>query len=157
MPQIPTRARSGFTGWHMTAILTAFFGVVFVVNFTMAHLAIATFTGEVVDNGYVASQHFNQWLDEAARERALGWSASVTHGTDGTVAVVLTGAGSQTATLSAIAWRRLDTGDVRRQAITFAAGGAGHFRSRSRLDAGGWRLRLTAIAGNRQWHAMASL
>ena len=95
MPQTPARARSGFTGWHMTVILTAFFGVVFVVNFTMA--------------------------------------------------------------LSAIAWRRLDTGDVRRQAIAFAAGGAGHFRSRSRLDAGGWRLRLTAIAGNRQWHAMASL
>ena len=51
-----------FTGYHMTAILVAFFGVVIVVNFVMARYAVATFGGTVVDNSYVASQEFNGWL-----------------------------------------------------------------------------------------------
>ncbi|HMP45265.1 MAG TPA: FixH family protein, partial [Sphingopyxis sp.] len=44
------RARRSFTGWHMTAILVGFFGVVMAVNFTMARLAMSTFGGKVVEN-----------------------------------------------------------------------------------------------------------
>ena len=54
-----------FTGWHMTGILVAFFGVVVSVNVFMARAAISTFGGTVVDNSYVASQKFNGWLDKA--------------------------------------------------------------------------------------------
>ena len=37
-----------FNGWHMTAILVAFFGVIVVVNFTMASYATRTFGGTVI-------------------------------------------------------------------------------------------------------------
>ncbi len=62
-----------FTGWHFTAIITAFFGVVVTVNMTMAVLAVRTFGGVVVENSYVASQEYNRWLVEARRQERLGW------------------------------------------------------------------------------------
>ena len=65
-----------FTGWHMTGILVAFFGVVVSVNVFMARAAISTFGGTVVDNSYVASQKFNGWLDKAEAQKALGWTVS---------------------------------------------------------------------------------
>jgi nitrogen fixation protein FixH len=43
----------------MAMILVAFFAVVIAVNLLMARLAISTFGGVVVENSYVASQHFN--------------------------------------------------------------------------------------------------
>jgi nitrogen fixation protein FixH len=82
-----------FTGWHMTAILVAFFGVVIVVNVGMARLASHTFSGVVVENSYDASQQFDRWLDEAAKEQALGWHAQVARQADGHVVVTLTGKG----------------------------------------------------------------
>ena len=42
-----------FTGWHMAAILLGFFGLVVAVNLYMAHTAISTFGGTVVENSYV--------------------------------------------------------------------------------------------------------
>jgi len=48
-----------FTGWHMLAIMLAFFGTIITVNFTMAYLATSTWSGLVVKNTYVASQQFN--------------------------------------------------------------------------------------------------
>ncbi|WP_232492815.1 FixH family protein [Novosphingobium kaempferiae] len=78
-----------FTGGHMTAILVAGFGVVVAVNVTMATLASTTFGGIVVENSYVASQDFNRWLDEAAREKALGWRLDARRGKEGRVVVDL--------------------------------------------------------------------
>ena len=63
-----------FTGYHMAAILIAFFGVVIAVNMMMATFAIRTFGGVVVENSYVASQNFNGWLKEARTENKLGWN-----------------------------------------------------------------------------------
>jgi len=60
-----------FTGWHMTGILLGFFGIIVAVNFTMATLATRTFGGVVVQNSYVASQRYNEWL-KAARAQAEG-------------------------------------------------------------------------------------
>ncbi|WP_377289442.1 FixH family protein [Rhizobium sp. SG2393] len=57
-----------FTGWHMLAILIAFFGTVISVNLLMAWYATSTWSGLVVENSYVASQEFNE---KAAEARAL--------------------------------------------------------------------------------------
>ncbi|MFD2579774.1 FixH family protein [Novosphingobium colocasiae] len=66
-------SRSGrFTGRHMATILVLGFGVVIGINFLMAHYAVSTFGGVVVENSYVASQDFNRWLDEAAKEKGAG-------------------------------------------------------------------------------------
>lgn len=62
-----------FTGWHFTAIIIAFFGVVIAVNVTMAVFATRTFGGVVVENSYVASQKYNGWLKAARRQQKLAW------------------------------------------------------------------------------------
>ena len=63
-----------FTGWHFTVIISAFFGVVIAVNLTMAVFATRTFGGVVVENSYVASQKYNDWLQAARRQQKLAWS-----------------------------------------------------------------------------------
>jgi nitrogen fixation protein FixH len=62
-----------FTGWHFTAIIVGFFGVVIAVNITMAMFATRTFGGVVVENSYVASQEYNEWLEAARKQSRLGW------------------------------------------------------------------------------------
>lgn len=60
-------------GGHVFAIMAMFFGVVIAVNMTLAVFATRSWTGLVVENGYVASQGFNRDLAEARRQAALGW------------------------------------------------------------------------------------
>lgn len=140
-------ARRPFTGYHMAAILVSFFGVVIAVNVLMAKLAISTFGGEVVENSYVASQHFNRWLDEAGAERALGWQADIRHEADGTVAVMLRGVPAG-ATVTGEAWHPL--GRLPDRILHFRADGAG-FRSQESFPAGRWRLRIEVTAGGHRW------
>lgn len=50
----------GFTGWHMLAIMLAFFGTIISVNVLMAYHAGASWSGMLSKNTYVASQDFNR-------------------------------------------------------------------------------------------------
>lgn len=135
-----------FTGRHMTAILAAFFGVVIAVNFTMATFASTTFGGIVVENSYVASQQFNDWLGEAEAQRALGWEAVAEHLPDGRVAVTLAGVpGGATVTAEA----RHPLGRLPDHALTFAATTGSRFLSIEPLPQGRWTLRLEVRAGGK--------
>ena len=154
MPTAALRKPFRFTGWHMLAILVAFFGVVMVVNVYMAHLATSTFTGEVTDNGYVASQNFNRWLDQAAKDKALGWKAVVDRKADGRMVVTVSGKGTEQAILSGQADRPLGTGVAAIRDIAFKRGAGGSYVSDGRLAAGRWRLRLTLTAQGKQWHSL---
>lgn len=69
-----------FTGWHMLTLMVGFFGLVITVNVVMARYAVATFGGEVVENSYVASQRYNDWLAAARAQRRLGWHATPSMG-----------------------------------------------------------------------------
>ncbi|MDE2595421.1 MAG: FixH family protein [Sphingomonadales bacterium] len=149
-----TRAPTAFTGWHMTAILVAFFGVVIAVNFYLAREAISTFGGEVVENSYVASQHYNHWLDEAAKEKALGWTAVARRAKDGSVHVTLTGVPAG-ATLSALA--RHPLGRVPDRAMAFAEAPDGSYVSRAPLPEGRWRVRLEIAANGSRWRSEEDL
>ncbi len=141
-----------FTGRHMTAILVAFFGVVIAVNLVMARLAGATFGGIVVENSYVASQHFNRWLDEAAREDALGLHANASRLADGRVAVTIRGAAAALAGEARHPLGRLPDRD-----LAFAPAGEGRFVSREALPAGRWRLRLVVTSAGRTWRTEQDL
>lgn len=139
-----------FTGRHMAAIFVAFFGVVIAVNFVMARLAILTFGGEVVENSYVASQHFNRWLGEAETEKALGWQVAAARQPDGKLALTLTGAPDD-ASVSAMV--RHPVGRLPDRQIAFASQGAGRFVSTQPLPAGRWQLHVEARAGGRVWRS----
>lgn len=79
-----------FTGFHMLALLVAFFGVTIAVNVTMAVMANRTWSGLVVPNSYVASQNFDEEQAEAARQKALGWTEKLSH-SGGVLEVAMTG------------------------------------------------------------------
>ncbi len=63
------------TGRHVLFAMLAFFAVIIAVNLTMAVLASRSWSGLVVENGFVASQSFNRDLAEAKRQAARNWSA----------------------------------------------------------------------------------
>lgn len=144
-----------FTGRHMTGILVGFFAVVIAVNVAMATLAGSTFGGVVVENSYVASQHFNRWLDEAARERALGWQARLVRRPDGRVAATLTGGSEPALRLGATA--RHPLGQIADRELTFLPDGGGSFVSVQALPAGRWRLRLSAAGHSATWRGEQEL
>lgn len=148
VPRSNVQGAKPFTGRHMAAILVAGFGVVIGVNVTMASLASSTFGGVVVENSYVASQHFNRWLDEAAKEKTLGWTIEARRAPDGRVAA----RGAQVphgATVTAVA--RHPLGRLPDAALTFREDANGTWLSDKALPAGRWMLRFTVEAGGRTW------
>ncbi len=68
----PTR----FTGWHMVGVLGLFFGVTIMVNIALAVFANGSWTGLIVKNSYVASQHYNERLVNDERQASLGWTGT---------------------------------------------------------------------------------
>lgn len=71
-----------FTGRHFLIVMICFFGTVIGVNMVMAVVANRSWTGLVAKNGYVESQHFNQMLEAARKQKALGWTASLVQSGD---------------------------------------------------------------------------
>lgn len=138
-----------FTGRHMTAILVTFFAVVIAVNVLMATMASTTFGGVVVENSYVASQHFNRWLDEASAEQAFGWHARTARTANDRVSVKLSGPSPGAVSLAAIA--RHPLGRAPDRSLTFIRQADGAFLSVERLPPGRWRLRLEVTARDRRW------
>ena len=128
-----------FTGRHMAAILVAGFGVVVTVNFFMATLALRGFGGVVVDNSYVASQQFNDWLEEAERQKELGWSANASRSDAGVIEIETRGVPAG-ATVAATLRRPL--GKPETTELTFSEIAPGRFASNSPVEGGRWTVRL---------------
>lgn len=137
-----------FTGRHMAVILVAGFAIVICVNFYMASRAVGGFHGTVVDNSYVASQQFNDWLDEAEAAKALGWVAEASRDEAGYV-IVDTDAVPHGAALSAELRRPIGTREY--ATLTFASLGDGRFRSTEPVVTGRWTIRLQIEADGQHW------
>ena len=146
-PVIPTHTRRPFTGRHMTIILVCFFAVVVGVNVLMARFAVGTFGGTVVDNSYVASQNFNDWLAEARAQKALGWTVAITRDPGGRPLVTVrdaSGANLGNAVVTAVA--RHPLGRRPDQSLRFDRTADGGHLSASALGAGRWQLVVTIAA-----------
>lgn len=140
-----------FTGRHAATILVLFFAVVIAVNFTMARLASTTFGGVVVENSYVASQNYNKWLDQAAREQALGWQARVARQAGGRVSAQILGTGDQPLRIKGEA--RHPLGRLPDQVLTFVPDAQGGYISQQALPAGRWRVRLDVAGPADRWRS----
>lgn len=144
-----------FTGRHATAIIVSFFAVVIAVNVLMARLAVSTFGGIVVENSYVASQHYNTWLDEAAKEKALGWQAGIDR-EGGDAVVTLADAANRPiigAKVSIDAVHPLGRVPDHGLAVREIAPG----RYAAPLVAGRWRLRIAVRAEGHTWRTVGDL
>lgn len=132
-----------FTGWHMLAVLVAFFGIVIAVNVTMATLATQTFGGVVVENSYVASQHFNRWLKEAHAQDQLGWQLKA-DAKDGRVTARIDRVAGATVTATA----RHPLGLLANIELRFTETAPGEYVAQERLPAGRWRVHLHVVRGD---------
>lgn len=143
-----SRPQKPFTGKHFAAILVAGFAVVMSVNFYMASRAVGGFHGTVVDNSYIASQHFNDWLDEAEVSKALGWEAVSVRDEEGYV-IVETREVPATAMLKAELRRPIGTREYAN--LAFEPLGDGRYRSTEAVAHGRWTMRLFIEADGKRW------
>ncbi|WP_156840981.1 FixH family protein [Novosphingobium aquimarinum] len=143
-----------FTGKHMSLILVAFFLVVFAINMAMARLATSTFGGVVVENSYVASQHFNRWLNEAAEEKALGWTVAAERRPDDRIELQLAKVPAD-ARVTAVA--RHPLGRLPDQELSFVQSADGGYVSSQPLPAGRWTLRILVRADAAVWRTELAL
>lgn len=75
MADVTTKDKKQFklTGWHFLAIMLSFFAVIVIVNTIFVTRALNAFSGLVVKNSYVASQFYNEKIEQAEKQKALGW------------------------------------------------------------------------------------
>ena len=147
-----------FTGYHATMIIVAFFAVVVGVNMVMARFALSTFGGTVVDNSYVASQKYNEWLKQARDQRAHGWTVSpvVRSGDKARLDIrVADGSPLQGATIEAVAEHPV--GRTEPFAISFAELRPGEFKSIQTIPAGRWKLKLVISQAGRSMRVLQDI
>lgn len=137
-------------GWHVLAIMLAFFGAVIAVNVAFAVVAVRSFPGEDVRRSYLQGLHYNQTIAERRAQAALGWQAEA----------ALQGGANDASLLVELHARDgapLDqaqvTGELERptdsrldRAISFENAGGGRYVARldGPLHEGRWRLRARA-------------
>jgi nitrogen fixation protein FixH len=140
-----------FTGWHFTAIITAFFGVVIAVNLTMAVFATRTFGGVVVENSYVASQKYNDWLAAAKRQQELAWSIEPTLDGQRRVTIALSIEGAQVS-----GYARHPLGREPDVPLTFVTKGS-QSRTVNALPPGRWNVHLLVRRGDSEARLIETL
>ena len=144
-----------FTGRHMAIILVSFFAVVIAVNILMARFAVSTFGGKVVENSYVASQNFNDWLAEARAQKALGWQVTVQRDSDGRALVDARDAGGRLfADASVTAIARHPLGRRPDRTLSFSKTEDGRYLADQRLEAGRWTVIVTIADGGKTVHVV---
>lgn len=77
-----------WTGRDILIALIATFGVIIGVNGYFIVEAERTWPGEDVTNPYLQGLDYNQTLDARARQRALGWSATIGGALSGNIATI---------------------------------------------------------------------
>lgn len=155
MTQIRRTARP-FTGKHITLIFFGFFGVVIAVNVLMARLATSTFGGVVVENSYVASQHFNGWLKEASVEQALGWKGEISRDAQGRAAITLLDSnGKALASAKVTATAEHPLGQRPEADLVLHEVAPGTYAAP--LEAGRWRLRVMVEAEGKVWRTVGDV
>lgn len=133
-----------FTGWHMLAIMLAFFGTIIAVNVTMAWLASSSWSGMLSKNTYVASQDFNKNAARAREWAKQGFGGELTL-EDGMVRYRLAGPAEVVAGIDHIeATFHRPVGDKQDFVIRLAPAD-GVFSAPRALSAGPWIVDLAAM------------
>jgi nitrogen fixation protein FixH len=81
--------RSGLQGWHVLAILLAFFGSIFAVNGYFIFTSLATHSGVVSEEPYRKGLGYNQRIAADDRQSALRWQVALDVKATGTVKLAL--------------------------------------------------------------------
>ncbi|MDP6563246.1 MAG: FixH family protein [Alphaproteobacteria bacterium] len=145
------RAERPLTGRDVLWLLLGFFALIIVVNGIFVVLALNSFSGVSTENAYRQGLAYNQTLQAAARQKALGWSARLMAEpriSGGEAALTVRLADADGGPLDGLAV----TGEMRRPAhdradiaLRFEALGKGQYRARVHpAEAGQWDLSVLA-------------
>ena len=69
----------GIEGRHVLMGLIVFFGVMFVANGLLVYYAIGTFSGGDRPDPYRSGLRYNETIEAAARQEALGWRTEIAY------------------------------------------------------------------------------
>lgn len=72
----PPRPGFRLNGWHVLAIVTAFFAVVIAVDVAFVVMAVKTFPGEVSATPYEDGLAYNRSFEQLRAQERLGWRAT---------------------------------------------------------------------------------
>lgn len=136
-----------FTGWHMLAIMVAFFGVIIIVNIIMATSAIRSWSGLVVQNSYVASQEFNEKSITGKAHAALNWREHLTY-ENGVVSYRLTDMNGETVKVTgATAVFRRPVNEKEDQTLNMLPSNNNILTAEADLKDGNWVVEVNTYAG----------
>lgn len=136
-----------FTGWHMLAIMVAFFGVIIVVNLIMATSAVRSWSGLVVQNSYVASQEFNEKSIIGKAHAALNWQEHLNY-ENGVVTYRLTDINGQPIkAVGATAVFRRPVNEKEDQTLNMLPSGNNTLSAEAQLMDGNWVVEVNTYAG----------
>jgi nitrogen fixation protein FixH len=144
MNRMAPRSEWQVTGRFVFGLFVAFFGVIIAVNATMAVFASRSWTGLVVENGYVASQHFNSDLALLRQQEKLGWTEHLETDSGVLVLEYKRRDGSPISGLAVTASITRPIGDREDRTITLIETRPGHYESSDRLHSGRWIVDVTA-------------
>ena len=147
--------RKKLTGFHASLMFVAFFGVVAAVNFLMAGFAISSFGGTVVDNSYVASQKYNQWLEEGREQIAHGWSVAKPVRMEDKLVLAVWNRERQpltSATITAVAQHPVGRTDSFN--LSFSETTPGRYQSNETVPAGRWKLKISITDRSRSYDVL---
>ena len=129
-------------GGHVLAMLIAFFGVIIGVNLVMAWFANSTWSGLVVENGYVASQEFDKNLAKARAQEALGWNVGFAFDKNDIRVTFADAKGAKIDTLTLTGKLQRTVTDKEDQVLTFGWMGSGTYKAPARLAPGLWEVEI---------------
>ena len=132
-----------FTGWHMASITVSFFAVIIAVNITLAYYAKSSWTGLVVENGYVASQSFNHDADIARQQQAVGWQMKVNLLQTSAGVEIFDRAHNALPGLTVKMLLQRPTNDTNDKALTLLEKTPGQYAAETHLGTGVWNVDVT--------------
>lgn len=141
-----TQTQREFTGWHMLAVMLAFFGVIITVNVTMAWLANSSWTGLVVKNSYVASQEFNGKMAATRAQAALGRTGTLSIA-DGRASYALTDANGASVGLRSVSLTFQHPVDDREDHVVMLVPDGASYAADTVVQDGVWNVEISADAG----------
>lgn len=128
----------------MAIIMVLFFGTIIAVNLTMATLANTSWSGLVVKNSYVASQNFNEKVEAARKQDALGWTP-IFRFSPGAISVQMQGKSGEMIPLDQVKIvLRHPVGERSDRQLMLVKQADGRFVSSETVAPGVWIVELTA-------------
>lgn len=156
--QSPGDKRKAFTGFHATMMFVAFFGVVAAVNFLMAGFAIGTFGGTVVDNSYVASQKYDEWMEQGRAQAQYGWSVSDPTRVGERIEIVVLQSGTEPLEgASILAQAEHPVGQTEDLKLLLEEEAPGRYRSTTFLPEGRWKLKIRIMQNDRAYNMISEV